>query len=85
MLFQPIEYLPQVFCMLYNGTGKYKDVICKDDDEIIQISTEDALYQVHELQRGIGNPEGHYQKLVGSLWCGCTTRVHTGLIRLLTM
>ena len=35
--------------MFLCGTGKYQDVVNKDDDEVIKIFAEDVLYQMHEL------------------------------------
>ena len=60
--------------MFLCGTGKYQDVVNKDDHEVIKIFVEDVLYQMHELRRGIGNTKRHYQKFVGS-----STRAKCGL------
>ena len=50
--------------MFLYGTGKYQDVVNKDDHEVIKIFAEDVLYQMHELRRGIGNTKRHNQKFV---------------------
>ena len=46
--------------MVLCGTGKYQDVVNKDDNKIIKIFVEDVLYHMHELQRGIGNTKRHH-------------------------
>ena len=64
MLFsQFLKYQPQVFAMFFCGTGKYQDVVNKDDHEVIKIFMEDVLYQMHELRRGVGNTKRHHQKI----------------------
>ena len=59
MLFNEfLKYQPQVFAMFLCGTGKYQDVINKDDYEVIKIFTEDVLYQMHELEGALVTPKG---------------------------
>ena len=44
MFSQFLKYQPQVFAMVLCGTGKYQDVVNKDDNNIIKIFAEDVLY-----------------------------------------
>ena len=49
--------------MLYYDTEKYEDPIDKDDQNVILIF-QDAVHQVHKLQRGIYNIKRYHQNFV---------------------
>ena len=52
--------------MFLSGIGKYQDVVSEDNNKVIKIFVEDVLYQMCEMQRGVGDTKSHHQKFIRS-------------------
>ena len=63
VLLEPLEYLSDMFDMLFRVLGVDEDVIKVDDHERVKKVGEDVVHEVLESGRHICEPKGHHTPL----------------------
>jgi hypothetical protein len=56
-----------VTSMIFLGLGINENIINKDDQKDIKFLHEDAIHQIHEISRHIGEAEGHDSEFIESI------------------
>ena len=64
MVMELLQNFPEVFNMVLWVGRVNKDIVKKDCDEFVQVLTEKIVHHKHELCRGVGNTERHYQTFI---------------------
>ena len=64
MLPEFVQHFPEVISMVLWVGRIYQDVVKENQDEFVQVLTEEIVHHVHELGRGIGNTEWHDLKFI---------------------
>src|SRR3984893_13253748 len=63
ILLEPLEYLSDMFNMLFQVLGVDEDVVKVDDHEHVKEVREDVIHEVLEGGGGICEPKGHHTPL----------------------
>ena len=58
MLLELSKNLPEVFSMVLGVGGINKDIVKKNQDELVQVLTKKIIHHVHELGTGVGDTKG---------------------------
>ena len=56
-----------VTSMIFLGFGIDENIINKDDHKDIKFLQEDAIHQIHEISRSIGEAEGHDSEFIETI------------------
>ena len=67
MLPKFLEDNMDVTSMIFLGLGINENIINKDDHKDIKFLHEDAIHQIHEISRCIGEAEGHDSEFIKTI------------------
>ena len=67
MLSKLLEDNMNVTSMIFLGLGINDNIINKDDHKDIKFLHEDAIHQIHEISRSIGEAEGHDREFIEAI------------------